>query len=140
MRALTLPTVGTVPLMRDCPQLTPSIATGGSEAAARWWSHDSDDDRRRAAARPFSLHPLSRAARPAGRGRRAEPVGPLAERVREHVLRGRGALDGVELARVPLRLARFNRVDDRGQAAARALGAGALGARIRLPFFEHPRP
>jgi hypothetical protein len=49
------------------------------------------------------------------------------------------------LARVPVRLVRRRRRDDRRQAAARAVGAGAVGARVRLAPAEPaasalPRP
>ena len=44
-----------------------------------------------------------------------------------------------ELARVPLRLVRRRRRHDRRQAAARALGPGAVGAGVRLQLVEHAR-
>ena len=59
------------------------------------------------------------------------------ERLGQRVLLGRRALDELELAQLPLRLVRRQRRDDGGQAAARAVGAGALGEALRLPLAEH---
>ena len=53
---------------------------------------------------------------------------------------GRRALDEHELARLPVRLARQDRADDRRQAAAGLLGPGAVGAGVRLSPAEHPGP
>ena len=54
------------------------------------------------------------------------------QRLGEHVLQRRRALDELELARLPLRVVRPGGRHDGRQAAAGAVGAGAVGARLRL--------
>src|SRR5262245_47151072 len=75
----------------------------------------------------------------AGRaGGSAEPVGALEERLRERLLQRGGPLDERELAQLPVRLGGPEWPDDGGQAAAVAVGAGAVGAGVRLSPAEHP--
>src|SRR3954453_23019465 len=76
------------------------------------------------------------AGRAAGAGRRAQPVGPEQERLGERLLSRHRPLDGVELAQLPLRLVRPERLDDGRQTAARTMGAGAVGPVLRLPLAE----
>ena len=61
------------------------------------------------------------------------------QRLGQRLLQRRRALDELELARLPLRVVRPERRDDRRQAAARAVGPGAVGPGLRLPLAEHPR-
>ncbi len=68
-----------------------------------------------------------------------EPVGPQPQQLGERVLQRRRALDELELARLPVRLLRPLRRDDRGQAPAGPVGAVAVGAGLRLPPPEHAR-
>jgi hypothetical protein len=68
-----------------------------------------------------------------------EPVGAVAQRLREPVLRGGGQVDELELARLSVRIPRPRRHHDRRQATAGAVGAGAFGARVRLRLAQHPR-
>ena len=57
----------------------------------------------------------------------------------QHVLQRRRALDGHQLAQLPLRLDGPERTDDGRQAPAEPLGAGAVGPAVRLPSAQHPR-
>ena len=84
--------------------------------------------------------PASRASAPhhARRDPRLLVAGP--ERLGEHVLQRRRALDELELAQLPVRVVRSSGRHDGRQAAARALGPGAVGAHLRLQLAEHPRP
>ncbi len=83
------------------------------------------------------------AATGAGRADRARggarPVGARPQRLGERLLQRRRALDELELAQLPLRLGRSERRDDRRQAAARPVGAVAVGSRVRLSPAEHAR-
>ena len=84
--------------------------------------------------------PASPGAGAAARARgRALPVGAEQERLGKRLLQRGGALDELELARLPVRLGRPERRDDGRQAAAGVVGAVAVGARVRLPPAEHAR-
>src|SRR5437763_12193853 len=61
---------------------------------------------------------------------RSVPAGP--ERLREQLLRGRGAQHAAQLAQLLLRLVRPGRAGVGGQAAAGALGAGRQGRGVRV--------
>ena len=77
-------------------------------------------------------HVAPGAPRSAGSRRGPQPLGARPQRLRQRVLQRRRALDGLELARVPLRLVRRAGRDDRRQAAAVPLGAGPLDEAVRL--------
>ena len=112
------------------------VGAGPRGAAA---TRDAGRTRRTVASAAGSARP-SRAAGDRRRRGRPEPVGPVAQRLGQHLLHGRGALDGLQLARLPLRLARPRRADDRRQATGRALGPGAVGADLRLLELVAARP
>ncbi len=97
------------------------------------------DARARAPERARAPSPARRAER-ADRARgAAEPVGAEPQRVGERLLQRGRALDEHELAQLPVRVGRPERRDDGRQAAAGAVGAGVVGARVRLPPAEHAR-
>ena len=95
--------------------------------------------RRRAGARSPHRRP-SRTARRARRGGRAEPLEPLINGYANTYYAAAVKLDGVQLARLPVRVDGQGRADDGRQAAARVLDPGAGRARVRLHSVEHARP
>src|SRR6185437_16985763 len=81
----------------------------------------------------------SRARAPARAERCALPLVAEQERLGQRLLQRGRALDELELAQLPVRLGGPERRDDGGQATAGAVGAGAVGARVRLPPSERAR-
>ena len=87
-------------------------------------------------ARPTALGP-ARTAGAARRHRAAVPVGPRRVRLREQLLRRRGAGRHAELEGVAVRFAGLRQRDHRRQATRRVLGDGAVRADLRLQLVEH---
>ena len=125
--------------LRQLPGWSQPALADRAEAAGMSTSSISLPTPRRARRARSPSRRRSRAGRPAGAGRRALPVGAQPQRLRQRVLQRRRALDEHQLARVPVRLVRLIRRDDGRQAAARAVGAGAVGARLRLQLMEPAR-
>ena len=130
--------------LRARAQGTPRVVPARSRTARRSSPHV--NDLAPAARSPPRPYPRARAPRHPSRARRAArarrrplPLGARPQRLRQRVLQRRRARDEHELARLPLWILRHRRSDDGRQAAARAVGPGAVRARVRVQLMEHPR-
>src|SRR3954452_25334907 len=123
-------------------QEIPSCRKRSSYSRRRRWRHEHvQPSPAEAAVNRFCKDARARAPPARARVARAACVGsgprPLVarpQRLGERLLRRRRALHEHELAQLLLRVIRSERCDDGRQAAALALVAGAVGARVRLPL------